>query len=786
MSAALTRSLIHIVVSVALLVVALSLLVPPVAADDLPDEGDGTETNPYVITDATELQAMAEAPDANYVLGQDIDATETRQWNSGRGFQPVEDFTGTLDGQGHTIDGLAIDRPGEDRVGLFARSEGTVENVALEAADVRGGDETGVLIGYNAGEVRNVSASGTIEGVDDIGGLVGRGEGTIVGAAAAVEVSGKSVGGLIGFLEKDGEVAESRATGDVSGDRPVGGLLGVAYGYVVGSYATGDVEGNEDVGGLVGVLIQRDSEAIIKDSYATGDVRGSEEVGGLVGGNGGGRTLGTVASSYAVGEVTGDDYVAGLVGNNEPGRDSASAGDVLDSYWDIETTGQSDGTGSPDVGGTGLQTDEMTGLTAERTMDGLAFDALWLPTDEYPIFERQVESVSVTVADDRVVTTDTTDLTVELLLTDGSTVTASETADYDLDTSVATVDDGTVQPQTQGDTDITATVAGKSDTVALSVVEPPDISVVSAELTADGALEAEPVPVAVTLENTGGLAGEEAVALSIDGEEAAVEPVTVEPDAETTVTFEHTIDRTGPYEVAAAGETLGTLEVVDRDAVTIASVEAPDEAVAGDTIEVEVTVESAADVAVGVEAVYASGGEPTDSERFTVAETGTETVEFAVDTDEAAAGSVLDHEISVADASAGAETELLAPPAFEVTALDAPDEATDGEVVDLEATVENTGGVAGETTVEFLVAGEVVATEPISIEAGESATIETSVAVESSGNVDVTAATTDSEATASLAVAEGDDSVIGDGAGFGAAAAVVALVVGSVLLARRQ
>ena len=784
MPAALTRSLIYIVVSVALLVVALSLLIPPVAADDLPDEGDGSETNPYVITDATELQAMAEAPDANYVLGQDIDATETRQWNSGRGFQPIEDFTGTLDGQGHTIDGLVIDRPGEDRVGLFARSEGTVENVALEAADVRGGDDTGILIGYNAGEVRNVSASGTIEGVKYVGGLVGREEGTIVGAAAAVEVSGKRVGGLIGRLEEDGEVAESRATGDVSGDQLVGGLLSVARGYVVASYATGDVEGDGAVGGLAGILLQSDTESIIKDSYATGDVRGSEAVGSLVGSNGGGSRPGTVASSYAVGEVTGDDQVAGLVGDNNMAGDSTLNGDVLDSYWDVETTGQSDGTGTPDTGGTGLQTDEMTGLTAERTMDGLAFDALWLPTDEYPIFERQVESVSVTIADDRVVTTDTTDLTVELSLTDGSTVTASETADYDLDTSVATVDDGTVQPQAQGDTDITATVAGQSDTVALSVVEPPDISVVSAELTADGALEAEPVPVAVTLENTGGLAGEETVGLSIDGEEAAVEPITVEPDAETTVTFEHAIDQTGPYEVAAAGEALGTLEVVDRDAVTVASVGAPDEAAAGDTIEVEATVESAADVAVGVEAVYASGGEPTDSERLRIAETGT--VNFAIDTDEAAAGSVLDHEISVANASAGAETELLAPPTFEVTGLDAPDEATNGEVVDLEATVENTGGVAGETTVEFLVAGEVVATEPVSIDAGESATVETSAAVESSGNVDVTAATTDSEATASLAVAESDDSVIGDGAGFGAAAAVVALAVGSVLLARRR
>ena len=66
-----------------------------------------------VIHDARQLQEMESNLAGRYVLGNDIDASSTRDWNQGRGFLPVgaqeaSSFRGTLAGLGNAIDGLHI------------------------------------------------------------------------------------------------------------------------------------------------------------------------------------------------------------------------------------------------------------------------------------------------------------------------------------------------------------------------------------------------------------------------------------------------------------------------------------------------------------------------------------------------------------------------------------------------------------------------------------------------------------------------------------------------------
>ena len=99
--------------------------------------GSGTEEDPYQITNVHQLQEMNDDLDAQYILINDIDASETREWNVGdhdedpetpdsaMGFEPVGTyehenpivgFTGSLDGQGYSINGLFINRPNEDNV----------------------------------------------------------------------------------------------------------------------------------------------------------------------------------------------------------------------------------------------------------------------------------------------------------------------------------------------------------------------------------------------------------------------------------------------------------------------------------------------------------------------------------------------------------------------------------------------------------------------------------------------------------------------------------------------
>ncbi len=124
-------------------------------------EGSGTQTDPYIIMNVKDLQAMDQDLSAHYVLGRDIDATETEHWNDGAGFSPIGlksggSFTGSFDGQGYSIKDLRINRPNGLYVGLFSTVKGlsdtkpsTISNVVLEQPEVTGS----LFVGSVAGEV---------------------------------------------------------------------------------------------------------------------------------------------------------------------------------------------------------------------------------------------------------------------------------------------------------------------------------------------------------------------------------------------------------------------------------------------------------------------------------------------------------------------------------------------------------------------------------------------------------------------------------------------------------
>jgi hypothetical protein len=118
--------------------------------------GTGTETSPYVITDATQLQEMNDDFSAHYILGNDIDASGTVSWNGGSGFVPVggvdKQFSGFLDGQGYTVTSLTVNRPTTNFVGLFGLTHGaTIENVGMEGGNISGDLHVGGMVGFNDG-----------------------------------------------------------------------------------------------------------------------------------------------------------------------------------------------------------------------------------------------------------------------------------------------------------------------------------------------------------------------------------------------------------------------------------------------------------------------------------------------------------------------------------------------------------------------------------------------------------------------------------------------------------
>jgi len=291
---------------------------------------------------------MQEDLSANYIVVNDIDASGTVNWNNGQGFNPIGEnyvrFTGSFDGQNHTISNLSINRV-DYYVGLFGTigSSAEVENVGVINVNITGEEEVGGLVGYNKGNISNSYSTGNVTGEFRVGGLVGGND--------------------------EGNISNSYSTGNVTGEKWVGGLVGDNdKGNISNSYSTGNVTGESIVGGLVGY----NDNGNISNSYSTGNVTGNREVGGLVGEN-----KGTVSDSYSTGNVSGNNNVGGLVGH-------ALFGSVSDSYWDTEATGQS----SSD-GGSSITTSELQGSSADGNTH-LDFTDTWSTvTGDYPELQWQ-------------------------------------------------------------------------------------------------------------------------------------------------------------------------------------------------------------------------------------------------------------------------------------------------------------------------------------------------------------------------------------------------------------
>ncbi len=292
------------------------------------------------VGNAHQLQLMAANLSANYTLAKNIDLSAAHgsnasgMWNT-TGFASIGNslaaFSGTLDGKNYKISNLQIIKPTSDNVGLFGVTAvgSKVQNVGLVSASVSGQTQVGGLVGYNRGELSNVSVQGQISGGISVGGLAGLNMGTINASYGNAVVSSQSgfVGGLVG--SNSGRISNSYADGNVSADRDVGGLVGAneATGIIEGSYAAGQVNVYQAGGGLVG-----SNRGTISNSYAMASVSGVAIAGGLVGVNDG-----TISNSYANGAVLVGVAGGGFIGMNN--------GAVNSSFWNSDTNSTGVGAG---------------------------------------------------------------------------------------------------------------------------------------------------------------------------------------------------------------------------------------------------------------------------------------------------------------------------------------------------------------------------------------------------------------------------------------------------------
>ena len=98
-----------------------------------------------------------------------INASETNTWDGGAGFSPIGNlltyFTGNYDGDGHSIDGLFINRPSADYIGFFGyTSEATIQNLGVTNVNITGQYYVGGLVGLNSSSstVSNSYSTGSV------------------------------------------------------------------------------------------------------------------------------------------------------------------------------------------------------------------------------------------------------------------------------------------------------------------------------------------------------------------------------------------------------------------------------------------------------------------------------------------------------------------------------------------------------------------------------------------------------------------------------------------------
>lgn len=221
-------------------------------------KGSGTESDPFLVSSAAQLELVREHSEAYFMQVADIDL-------QGKEFVPIgnldQKFLGVYDGNGHTISNFKITSAVTEDAGLFGYLQGTVKNLAINGAEISiRSKDTDLYVGSIAGRtdyksaIINCSSSAIISAEVSgegrkvfVGGLCAQGHqiekcsfaGTISAKANYVGADA-TAGGITGTAS--GALSENRNTGTVtttgySGSTIyAGGIAGNGYGDIKGCY----------------------------------------------------------------------------------------------------------------------------------------------------------------------------------------------------------------------------------------------------------------------------------------------------------------------------------------------------------------------------------------------------------------------------------------------------------------------------------------------------------------------------------------------------------------------
>jgi fibronectin type 3 domain-containing protein len=326
--------------------------------------GDGSATNPYLIEDAADFDAIRNNLSKSFRMVANVDLLVYTSWI------PLGAYSGTLDGNGKILSGLTLRSSVYSDYGLFnyITDTGVVKNLTITGADIQITRDgyAGVIAGDSNGLIDNCKVGGemhvTLETSNAmVGGIIGE-----TGATSVIRNTSSSVN--VFFTDNGTSGSPSK----------VGGLVGhsanAGVDSIKGCFSTGKVtivKGFAYAGTLVGQL-----QSEMKDCYSTGDIEygggpngwgvGSGSAAGLVG-----YQENKVTNCYSTGNVTtmvdgARDYVAASIGNR------VASAVIVGVYWKAETVVTVQGVVQAPTKGVGSGVDD-TLSRPQATMQSQAF-----------------------------------------------------------------------------------------------------------------------------------------------------------------------------------------------------------------------------------------------------------------------------------------------------------------------------------------------------------------------------------------------------------------------------
>ncbi len=314
------------------------------------------------VSTAAQLNDIRKNVSANYVLTKNIVFSDNdfapggAFYNADHAWNPIDGFTGILDGNGFCIQNL---HSKQYDAGLFSNLKGTVKNLEIRDGIFNGPGFSGAFFSTGTGMLLTgcKSTANTITGgiAGGFGGNISNYGYFFMCNNASLVNGSQFCGGIVGYSGSMSNFLLCVNNASIYSDTSakVGGIIGQGSTYTIVKYCSnsGNISGKANIGGLFG---EAGAYSEIRQSFNIGKVTGNGQS-SLVGGIGGRGYTTYVSDCYNAGSlelISGSSGLMGGIAGNATNL-SYSSGESALMFFDTISIGSMKYTGTalPKIGG---------------------------------------------------------------------------------------------------------------------------------------------------------------------------------------------------------------------------------------------------------------------------------------------------------------------------------------------------------------------------------------------------------------------------------------------------